>query len=103
MKWTEDQIKGLKQLCMKGVSNKELAAHFQVPITEIHAKRSALGITIPKVKAMQGGKAPSGTRTPEAIKAEIVKVEKAKEQAYKKLQRAEDRLTELYRELGEAK
>lgn len=100
MKWTEDQIKGLKQLCMKGVSNKVLAAHFQVPITEIHAKRSALGITIPKVKAMQEGKVGSGTRTNEEIKAEIVKVERAKDQAYKKLHRAQDRLVELYKELG---
>lgn len=102
MKWTEEQIEGLKQLCMKGVSNKELAAHFQVPITEIHAKRSALGITIPKVKAMQDNKVSTGSRTPEEIKAEIVKVEKAKDQAYKKLHRATDRLNELYKELGGA-
>ena len=57
MKWTPIQVEALKELCMAGLSNATIAEHFGVPVTEIHAKRSALGITIPKVKAMQG-KAP---------------------------------------------
>jgi hypothetical protein len=51
MKWTTQQVTELRQLCIQGVSNKELSRHFGVPRAEIHAKRSSLGITIPKVKA----------------------------------------------------
>jgi len=51
MKWTDAQIAQLKSLCFDEVSNSEIAEYFGVPATEIHAKRSQLGITIPKVKA----------------------------------------------------
>lgn len=54
MKWTPEQTEELKEYCMAGLSNAAIAEHFGVPITEIYAKRSALGITVPKVKAMQG-------------------------------------------------
>lgn len=54
MRWTTSAVEELTEMCMAGVSNAGLATHFNVPVTEIHAKRSALGITIPKMKAMQG-------------------------------------------------
>lgn len=63
MKWTPIQTEALKELCMAGVSNAAIAEHFGVPVNEIHAKRSALGITIPKIKAMQGK--PAFTVNPE--------------------------------------
>lgn len=49
MKWTSVQVQELKALCFDGVSNATIAAHFGVSVTDIHAKRSQLGITIPKV------------------------------------------------------
>ena len=54
MKWTKEQTAELKRMCFDDVSNKDLAAHFGVPATEIHAKRSQLDITIPKVAAAKG-------------------------------------------------
>ena len=45
MKWTQEQITELKNLCYKGVSNADLAKHFKVPVTEIYAKRSQHKIT----------------------------------------------------------
>jgi hypothetical protein len=51
MKWTNEQIFELKQLCKDEEPNAEIAAYFGVPVTEIHRKRSDLGITMPKVKA----------------------------------------------------
>ena len=53
MKWSVNQVAELHQMCMDGVSNADMAEHFGVPVTEIHAKRSQLGITIPKVAAMK--------------------------------------------------
>lgn len=49
MKWTPEQAQELKALCFDDVSNATIAAHFAVSVTEVHAKRSQLGITIPKV------------------------------------------------------
>lgn len=46
MKWTDKQIKRLKELCYQGVSNKELAKTFKCDIKDIYSKRSQLGITI---------------------------------------------------------
>lgn len=43
MKWTPEQITELKDRCMSGASNHDLAEHFCVPVTEIHAKRSRRG------------------------------------------------------------
>ena len=54
MKWTVNQVAELHELCTAEKSNADMAAHFGVPVTEIHAKRSQLGITIPKVAAMKG-------------------------------------------------
>lgn len=55
MKWTDEKIEDLKALCFNEAKNSEIAEHFGVPVAEIHAKRSQLGITIPKVNAMKAG------------------------------------------------
>ena len=79
MKWTEQQISELKRMCfaedadVRKPSNAEIAKHFGVPVTEIHAKRSQLGITIPKVRAAQGK--PALTVNQE-FEAAIVEMEK---------------------------
>lgn len=54
MKWTPVQNEALKELCLAGISNATMAEHFGVPVSEIHRKRSELGVTIPKVLAMRG-------------------------------------------------
>lgn len=54
MKWSVNQVAELHKMCMDGVPNADIAFHFGVPVTEIHAKRSQLGITIPKVAAIKG-------------------------------------------------
>ena len=51
MKWTGTQIDELKAMCFDEIPNAKIAEHFGVTATEIHAKRSQLGITIPKVRA----------------------------------------------------
>ena len=48
MKWSNEKIEQLKTLCSKGQSNKAIAEFLEVPITEVYAKRSQLGITIDK-------------------------------------------------------
>ncbi len=54
MKWTTEQQEELRTLCFAEFTNAQLAEHFKCPVTEIHAKRSQLGITIPKVLAAKG-------------------------------------------------
>lgn len=94
----------MKALCIEGkLSNKELAEHFQVPATEIYAWRSRHGLTMNKCAAIRDGKTGTGQRTPEEIEAEIAKVRKAMNDALKKVNRADERLTVLYKELKEAK
>jgi len=73
MKWTEQQIEELNTLCYKNVPNNELAKHFNVPVNEIHAKRSQLAITIPKIRAAQGK--PGMTVNPE-FEAAVQEMEK---------------------------
>lgn len=51
MKWTDTQTAELKAMCFNETPNAQIAEHFGVTTTEIHAKRSQLGITIPKVRA----------------------------------------------------
>lgn len=53
MKFTDTQKTELRELCMAEKSNAELAKHFGCDVREIHAARSQMGITIPKVKAMK--------------------------------------------------
>ena len=73
MKFTDEQVTELKDLCMKEVPNAEIAAHFGVDVREIHAMRSHHNITIPKVKAMLGK--PAVTVKPE-FEAAIQEAEK---------------------------
>jgi hypothetical protein len=54
MKWTNEQVEKLKELCFAEKTNSVIAKHFDVPVTEIYAKRSQLGITIDKVAAAKG-------------------------------------------------
>lgn len=53
MKWTQKQIDTLRKLCNEGKPNAEIAKVLKCDVKDIHAKRSQLGITIPKVKAAQ--------------------------------------------------
>lgn len=97
MKWSNEQKEQLKELCYAGTPNAELARLFEVPVREIHAKRSALGVTIPKCKA---GK--PGVRTTDEIIAEQNRVLKAKSDALKKAERCDARLKELSQEVSDA-
>lgn len=54
-KWTKEQTKKLKELAFDGKSNKDIAAALGRPVTDIYAKRSALGITRAKVAASSNG------------------------------------------------
>lgn len=62
MKWSEDQIQELRQMAADGVSNTNMALHFGVMLSEIHAKRSQLGITRAKLQAKKADSAPLNTR-----------------------------------------
>lgn len=53
MKWTEDNIVRLKQLCYQGKSNKDIAAYLDCKVSDVYNKRSALGITIEKCKGIE--------------------------------------------------
>jgi hypothetical protein len=53
MKWSEEKVNQLKNLAYSGKSNVEISKELGVPISEVYAKRSHLGITIDKVKAAQ--------------------------------------------------
>lgn len=96
MNWTDKKVTELRELCKNEVSNKEIAKKLKCNLADVHAKRSSLGITIPKVKA---GALRVGCRTKEDIEAEIKLVEKAKTAAIQKGARAVNRLVELRKEL----
>ena len=98
MKWNEENTKKLKDLCMAGVSNADMAKQFNCPVVEIHALRSKLGLTIPKVKAMKEIVGNS-ERAAVEIRGEIKLVLQAQKNAQHKLQRCSNRLEELVKEL----
>ena len=50
MKWTKTKVEDLKDLCLCGVSNAEIAYKLGIDIKDVYAKRSQLGITIDKCK-----------------------------------------------------
>lgn len=50
MKWTDQQIEKLKELCYEGKSNKDIASILRCKVTDVYNKRSKLGITIDKCK-----------------------------------------------------
>ncbi len=51
MKWTPKMEDKLEKLCFEEKSNADLAKIFNCDIKDIHAARSRLGITIPKIEA----------------------------------------------------
>lgn len=53
MKWSEEKVQQLHDLAFAGKANKEIAQQLGVSIDEVYTKRSQLGITIPKVKAVK--------------------------------------------------
>lgn len=67
MKWSDKQISQLRELAFAEKSNSEIAKALNIDINEVYAKRSQLGITIPKVRAMKGQ--PAMTVNPEFEKA----------------------------------
>ena len=50
MKWSDQQVQKLKEMCYIGVSNQEMAVALKCKLTDVYAKRSQLGITIDKCK-----------------------------------------------------
>lgn len=102
MKLTKEQETRLTELAYAEKSNKEIAQELGIGLTDVHAARSRLGITIPKVKAaLEDGAKPSvaKSRSKEEIQQEYQKVQKARLQAYKKIERCNDRLNQLFNEL----
>ena len=49
MKLTEKQIADLKVMALENVKNADIATALGIPVEEVHAARSQLGITIDKV------------------------------------------------------
>lgn len=47
-RWSKEEISKLQELCLQGVSNKNIAGILGRKVTEIYNKRSQLGITIEK-------------------------------------------------------
>lgn len=89
----------LRELCMAGTSNKDIAIALGCKVEEVYARRSALGITIPKCKQVGQTSIRTDQRTSIEIENEIRKVEKARSAAILKTKRCDDRLAELQREL----
>lgn len=50
MKWNEQQIIKLREMCQSGISNQEMAVALKCKLTDVYNKRSQLGITIDKCK-----------------------------------------------------
>lgn len=100
MKLTKDQETKLTEMAFAEKSNKEIAQELGIDLKDVHAARSRLGITIPKVKKyIEVKEALNSTRTAKEITAEIAKVEKAKDAAENKIDRCMERLEVLYSEL----
>ena len=101
MKLTKEQETKLAEMAFAEISNKEIAKELGIDLSDVHAARSRLGITIPKVKqSLERGYNPNTRiRTLEEVEQEIEKVAKAKIAANKKLERCDERLLELLKEL----
>lgn len=67
MKWSDEEVSKLREFCLAEILNAEIAKTLNVDISDVYAKRSQLGITIPKIKAMKGK--PAMTVNPEFEKA----------------------------------
>ena len=103
MKLTKGQEKRLKEMCFEKKTNKEIAAELGIELTDVHAARSRLGITIPKVEAIltenKDKPLAIAKRTEDEIQEEIKKVLRSKSEAYKKIKRCDERIEELLDEL----
>lgn len=109
MKLSNEQELRLREMCFERKSNKEIATELGIELTDVHAARSRLGKTIPKVETIlaKGVDEPIGyqlaTRRTEAeIQKEIEKVLRAKSEANKKVKRCDERIAELLIELARA-
>lgn len=104
MKLNKEQEARLVELAFAEKSNKEISQELGIALTDVHAARSRLGITIPKVReAKERESKQLGSpisRPSDAIRQEIAKVEKAKNEAVKKLERCVRRLVQLESELN---
>jgi hypothetical protein len=78
VKWTEDQVVRLNELCFQGVSNKEIAASLGCRPEDIYHKRSQLGITIDKCKGVQPEPEKAVKKTPGGLCKDV-------KEAFKKL------------------
>ncbi len=52
MRWSKQLTEKLKELCFEGKSNKEIAEILRCKVEDVYAKRSQLGITIEKCRAI---------------------------------------------------
>jgi len=105
MKLTKGQKTKLTEMAFEKKSNKEIAEVLGIKLTDVHAARSRLGITIPKVEEAlsKGAKQPVASRTKAEIEQEIEKVQKARTDAFRKVERCNDRIDHLYIELQGAR
>lgn len=55
-KWNQEMDEKLRTMCMDEISNAEIAEALQMPLSDIHARRSYLGITRDKIAAIKDGK-----------------------------------------------
>lgn len=108
MKWSKEQEQQLRDLCFQEKSNKEIATIMNIDLADVHNGRSRFGITVAKVA---GAKAVTKEvqaadykeiRSKEDIAAEIAKVEKAQNEAVKKVWKCTQRLEVLREELSVA-
>ncbi len=58
MKWTPEQVDELTNRCFAEETNDYISVVMGIPLTDIYAKRSQLGITRAKVAVAKTGKAP---------------------------------------------
>lgn len=101
MKLTKEQETKLTEMAFAKKSNKEIAEELGINLTDVHTARSRLGITIPKIEEAlsKGAKQLGASRTKAEIEQEIEKVQKARTEAFRKVERCNDRIDQLYIEL----
>jgi len=107
MKWNKEQEQQLRDLCFAEKSNKEIAAIMGIKLADVHSGRSRFGITVAKVSNLKNVQAAVAEqkikRAKVEIQEEILKVEKALDEAGKKTDRCRNRLKVLKEELKAAK
>ena len=101
MKLTKEQETKLTEMAFAEKSNKEIATELGIELKDVHAARSRLGITIPKVKEMKIAGITSNAKTKEEIRAEIKAVQKARTEVFRKVERCNERIDWLMKELEE--